>query len=1138
MKKQVFKSLAIFAKILIGGLFIIFPGQKTNAQIISNLAGADFLADGKQATLSMIKQPIGIATDKQGNVYFADAGNNVIRKIDIKTGIITNYAGNGKIGANGVGSLAVNASLNYPRAIRFDTAGNGYLLDSNSIIKKVTKATGNISKIIGSGQFDSLIKEVPALEASFAFAINFTIDNQGNIFVVDRNTHTVRKMSATTGIVSVIAGNGTAGTTGDGGLATSALLTRPNWIEVDDSSNLYISDLYRIRKINAITGIITTIAGDGTAGTSNDSLLAINSKIPNVNTLHVDKLGNIYFDMNGGLIKKIEKSTGLMFTIIGGGGTSFSGDGGLAINATINNPRGIVTDFAGNIFISDLVNNRIRKIEASTTKISTIAGIGNFYGDNGSATAATLNYPQGVAVDKEGNVYIADRSNNRIRKINALDGIITSFIGSGGTSSLLINTTNSVAKNEVDIPYVTNVVADTLTGNLFINTRPVILKYTKSTGMVSWYAGMLGSTNFTENVAATTAVFNAAIDIAIDKSGNVYTIETSSNTIRKITASTGKINTVVNSSRTAGFSGDGGNALAAKIASPYCLAFDNVNNMYIGDLGNNRIRKVTPAGVITTIAGTGVAGFSGDNGLATQAKIGYPVGIAVDNFSNVIFIDGTRIRKINTTTGIITTIAGTELSGPFVNNVQALNSNISPRNLTVDKYGNIYLTEPNSNAVREIYYTPNVEAYFENVGNFDQFSGCVGSASSTQEFFVDGNTLIDSVRVSASADFEISLNGTSNFGNSIVIPPVLNKVTPTKIYARLIAKTTIGNFSGVISISSKNANTKSLILNGSTATMPVSPSITANGNKRICSGQSLLLSSNALEGNQWYFNGQPIVSSTDTVYSAKSTGDYTVAKIVNGCASAQSTKVNLIVDDYPPTPIARDTTYCLGDIADTLKATALINNSLQWYGTSQTGGIASAISIKPSTTTVGLFNYYVSQKTNISGCESLRTKLVVKINQTPTAPILVRDSANNLVANTNSLSWFKNGILLSDTTKIYKPTTAGLYTVKTFQNGCFSIASNAYYYILTDIININTDEFIKVYPNPYSNKVNLEYNLKAYKTLNIDIIDLTTGIKILTKQSVSTGTPLFLGQLSGGVYLLKVYTNDNKINYQFKMIKI
>lgn len=226
---------------------------------------------------------------------------------------------------------------------------------------------------------------------------------------------------------------------------------------------------------------------------------------------------------------------------------------------------------------------------------------------------------------------------------------------------------------------------------------------------------------------------------------------------------------------------------------------------------------------------------------------------------------------------------------------------------------------------------------------------------------------------------------------------------------------------------------------------------------------------------------------------------------------------------------------CQGASTNTPTINAPNGATLLWYA-NPTATSSSTIAPVFSTSTITNYEYYVSNLTN--GCESRKAKIMVQINPVPTKPIISKDTSGSLVSSIiYGNKWYKDNTLLSDTTQKYKPTSQGNYQSRVFLNTC-SVISDAYYYLLTDIIKLSSTEFINVYPNPYVNKVNIDYNLKAYKTLNLDIIDFSTGVKILTKNAIYTGTPLYLGQLSGGVYIIRIYSNDNKISYQFKMIKM
>ena len=266
---------------------------------------------------------------------------------------------------------------------------------------------------------------------------------------------------------------------------------------------------------------------------------------------------------------------------------------------------------------------------------------------------------------------------------------------------------------------------------------------------------------------------------------------------------------------------------------------------------------------------------------------------------------------------------------------------------------------------------------------------------------------------------------------------------------------------------------------------------------------------------------------------------YYVSQINNatGCEGARA-KIGVTINPLPASPIVRDTSYCNNVSADTIRITASSGLSLLWYGTNVTGGISSTIAIKPSTATVGTANYYLSQIITATGCEGLRSKIAVTIKPIPSAPLLSRDTANYLLSGASGTTWYKDGVALTDTTQKYKPTAPGSYTAKTTLNGCTSVLSAAYYYLVTDIINLSKDEYIKLAPNPFINQLNFDFVVKGYQRLNLEIFDIATGTKVASKQNIVPGMPIYLGQLSAGTYVIKVTSNDNKISHQFKMVKL
>ncbi|MEO8762104.1 MAG: hypothetical protein ABI388_11395, partial [Bacteroidia bacterium] len=357
-------------KLLFATCFLITILLK--AQIITTIAGTGtngYSGDGGQATAAKINAPWSIAIDAAGNIYIAGDGyyDYVVRKINT-SGIITTIAGNGISGYTGDGGQATNAKLGPCFGIALDLAGNLYIGDdSNNVVRKVNS----------------------------------------------------------TGIISTVVGNSTAGYSGDGGQATAAAINSPNGINFDTQGNLYIAEEGNniIRMVNT-AGIVSTVAGNGFGGYGGDGGQATATELNAPTNVITDALGNIYIaDQSNQRIRRVDKTTGIITSIVGSGATgpwngSFTGDGGQATAATLSLPTDMKFDMQGNLYISDLYTNHIRKVNTAGV-ISTVVGTGGFgyYGDGGLATAAQLAYPADLVIDAAGNLYIADQVNKRIRKV-------------------------------------------------------------------------------------------------------------------------------------------------------------------------------------------------------------------------------------------------------------------------------------------------------------------------------------------------------------------------------------------------------------------------------------------------------------------------------------------------------------------------------------------------------------------------------------------------------------------------------------------------------------------------------------------------------------------------------------------------
>jgi trimeric autotransporter adhesin len=355
--------------------------------------------------------------------------------------------------------------------------------------------------------------------------------------------------------------------------------------------------------------------------------------------------------------------SGIINTIIGNGVPSYSGDGGPASAAEIYFPFCVIIGKNGDVFISDWVENRIRKITASSGIITTVAGIGGFggySGDGGQATLAELDQPCGIALDSTGNLFIADEWHNIIRKVDDSTGIITTVAGNGYQAG-------------------------------------------GSTG--GWFSGDGGP--------ATVAELNRPQAVYVDKSENIYIADYYNNLIRKVTDSTGIISTIAGNGYggwrgvgtwTGAYAGDGGQATDAELYGPAGITVDDSNNIIISDCWNNAVRMVkSNTGIITTIAGTGIAGYTGNNGPATSAKVNYPVA-SLDQYGNMYISDCNNnvIRLVTKSTGIITTIAGIRTGGFSGDGGPATAAELAPQFVMPDDSGNFYIADAGNNRIRKV----------------------------------------------------------------------------------------------------------------------------------------------------------------------------------------------------------------------------------------------------------------------------------------------------------------------------------------------------------------------------------------------------------------------------------------------------
>jgi hypothetical protein len=796
--------------------------------------------DGGAATKAELAGLCGVAVDTLGNLFIADTNNGVIREVGTD-GIITTVAGNGTYGYSGDGGPAAKAQLSLPMGVALDAFGNLFIADKGSAVVREVRTNGIIITVAGNGTYGYSGAGGSATDAELSWPIGVAVDASGNLFIADLYNERIREVE-TNGMITTVAGNGTYGYSGDGGAATKAELAYPWGVAVDVSGNLFIADdaNNRIREVvfpgptlvlndvnganageydvvvsspyGSVTSSVVTlqvllpptivtepqdqivpagtnltfsVAAEGTSpleyqwyfdgaelpGQTNSALSigaayltnaggysvvvtnlygAATSSVATLTvsvitgepmsqsagvgtdlTLNVMTIGTApysfqwYFDgsmlagqrsdtlllndlqpanagnywvvvsnLYGCLTSAVAVVTvdlppgitaqptnevvlasgtasfsvavsgtgpfsyqwqfdgtnfpyGIITTVAGNGTNGYSGDGGAATNAELSDPFGVAVDASGNLFVADYGNNCIRKVGVDGI-ITTVAGnglgagsgFGGYSGDGGAATNAQLNNPKGVAVDASGNLFIADYDNNRIRKVGT-NGVITTEAGNGTMG----------------------------------------------------YSGDGG--------AATNAQLDLPWGVAVDASGNLFIADWYNRRIREV--GTNGVITTVAGNGTYGYSGDGGPATQAELSWPTCVAVDRSGDLFIGDWVNQRIREVAANGIITTVAGNGTGGYSGDGGPATQAELNWPTGVAVDALGNLFIGDdgNSRIRKVGID-GIITTVAGNGIPGYSGDGGVATNAELAyPEGVAVDAFGNLFIADGGNSVIRK-----------------------------------------------------------------------------------------------------------------------------------------------------------------------------------------------------------------------------------------------------------------------------------------------------------------------------------------------------------------------------------------------------------------------------------------------------
>ncbi len=665
---------------------------------VDTLAGGGPVGDGGPAHLARFNLPGGVTVSPEGDLIIVDFGNHRVRRVDHRTGVIETLAGTGEAGYNGDGIPASQAQLARPEYAVYGPAGDLFIADSyNNRVRRIDPRTGLISTVAGTGERGGSGDGGPAVQAELHFPEGIAVDAAGNLFISDTVNRRIRRVDARTGIISAYAGIGGVGGVGlnaEGTPAPEARFLRLARIAVDTHGNIFIADSpsHCILVIDAATRTVRTFAGSGRQGYGGDGGPATQARLSFPEGVVVAPNGDVYLaDVGNHRVRKVEARTGIIRTVAGTGEKGFSGDGGPAVQARLWSPGRVWVDEAGDLFIADILNARIRRVAAVTGLIDTVAGRGD-WGDGGPAREALLSVP-GDVVFAAGKVYIADYGTRRIRCVDMASGVITTVAGGGTRSG------DGIPAVEADLLLPEGIAVDG-TKALYIadNVSSRVWKVDLATGILHAFAGTGEPGDTGDGGPAREARLRLPGAVAVGEDGTVYIADFGNRRVRAVEPGTGIIRTLH-----AAASGGGADPLALGITSLearseglYHLVhesdevrlFDPDNPrgpldpldplktaqpglrisglppapsgdsqvidmavrqpyVYLADALAHRILRLDLRSAETAVvAGDGIQGFKGDGGPAAQASFFQPGGVAVSGDGRELYIADSKNHRV------------------------------------------------------------------------------------------------------------------------------------------------------------------------------------------------------------------------------------------------------------------------------------------------------------------------------------------------------------------------------------------------------------------------------------------------------------------------------------------------------------
>jgi cysteine-rich repeat protein len=640
--------------------------------------------------------PNGLAVDVLGNVFVTDDVNERVWRIDAVTNLVTLVAGDGNEAFSGDGQPATTASTDSVAGVAVDALGNVFLADGRNNRVRVVDATGTMRTVAGDGVDGFGGDNGPAVAASLSWPVDVAVDGLGNLFIADGQNSRIRRVD-TQGVITTYAGTGVPGATGDGGPATQARLAHPVRVLLDDGGNLYIADrmAHRVRRVDA-SGTIRAVAGTGIPGFWGDGGAATLARLSEPDALALDRGGNLYIgDLGNARVRRVGVD-GRITTVAGNGhmsGGQVARDGAAATEVALGQPRSLAVDAQGRLLVGEHETGCVYRVYVGGT-ISRFFGRGEGFdvagtalaaGDGGRATSAKLGWPVQVAAGPDGSVLYADWFSEKIRSVDP-DGILHDVAARGTANTNLSWMPFDLALDSHGTAHFSGM------------GRVVRVLPDGDTEAVAGALHTMGSSG--DDVPALQAKFGWRMALAFTAGDELYVCDTENSRVRRVD-SLGYVRGVAGTGLP-GFGGDNGPAHAALLHFPRSIAFDRDGTLLVSDSGNHRVRRVDLDGTITTVAGTGIPGFSGDQGPATAARLQDPWGITVDGLGRLWIADygNHRIRRVETD-GTITTVVGSGVAdfggdgGPA-----AAGSLAGPSGLAVLADGTVFFGDSGNSATR------------------------------------------------------------------------------------------------------------------------------------------------------------------------------------------------------------------------------------------------------------------------------------------------------------------------------------------------------------------------------------------------------------------------------------------------------